>query len=238
MEENVQQSKMKTRIKFLALFVVLVVLPIGTWYYTKAGFDYYKTMTAELQEYGQVPVFALKDHNGEVLKKENLKGRLVVAGFIDLNEPKSNTLASQTQKLYDQFKDRDDVVFIFFAGDSDANSISKLNDFAQANGLTDEEQCFFLSGSASEVNALLSNGYKWPRDYGKENRETPYELSSTSTNHESYYPYLVLADTSLTIRNYYAYEDNKSMARLVEHLAILLPNRGGGKPELRREEEK
>lgn len=230
------KSKAKRIIELTALALTLIVLPIATYMYTSKGWDYFMEMKGELHQYGPLPAFALQDQSGQILETEDVKGRLVVSSFLRLGDEKSNFMVSQVAKLYDQFKNKDVVVFLFYVLNPDGNTVTTLDAFAQANGLTDEEQCFFLTGDQSKVASVLANGYKWPTDYGKKDREEPYQLSSSST--DSYYPYVVLSDTSAVIRNYYAFEDNKAMGRLVEHIALMLPNRGKGKPVIRREEEK
>ena len=106
MEENKNQTGTtgKHKLHFAALFLILVILPIGTWYYTKSGFDYFKSMVGELHEYGKIPTFSLSDQNGEILQLEDIKGHLTVSSFIDLENDKSKVVASQIQKLYDQLE--------------------------------------------------------------------------------------------------------------------------------------
>jgi len=232
------KTKAKRMIELAALALTLIVLPIGTYLYTSKGWDYFQEMKGELHEYGQLPDFALEDQTGQVLEVEDVKGRIVVSSFMKAGAEKSDFLVSQVAKLYDQFKDTDVVVFLFYILNPESTTVASLNNFAQASGLTDEEQCFFLTGDPSKMESVLANGYKWPTDYGKKNREEPYQLSSNSTEGESYYPYVVLSDTSNVIRNYYSFEDNRAMGRLVEHIALMLPNRGKGKPVVRREVEK
>lgn len=237
-EKRTTKTKAKRMIELIALALTLIVLPVGTYLYTSKGFDYFMEMKGELHQYEQLPAFALQDQSGQVLELEDVKGRLVISSFMKLGDEKSNFMVSQVAKLYDQFKDTDIVVFLFYVLNPNANTVATLKDFAKANGLTDEEQCFFLTGDQAKVESLLANGYKWPTDYGKKNREEPYQLSSSSTDGDSYYPYVILSDTSSVIRNYYSFEDNRAMGRLVEHIALMLPNRGKGKPVVRREEEK
>lgn len=239
MEENrTTKTKAKRMIELTALAITLIVLPIGTYLYTSRGFDYFMEMKGELHEYEQMPTFALQDHTGQTLELEDVKGRLVISSFMNLNDEKSELMVSQVAKLYDQFKDSDIVVFLFYVLNANPNSVNTLNDFANAYGLTDEEQCFFLAGEEGQIATLLSNGYKWPTDYGKKDREEPYQLATNSTAGDGYYPYVVLSDTSSVIRNYYKFEDGKAMGRLVEHIALMLPNRGKGKPVVQREEER
>ncbi len=237
-EKRTGKTKAKRIIELTALALTLIVLPLGTYIYTSKGWDYFMEMKGELHEYGPLPTFAFQDQSGEILETADVKGRLVVSAFMKLGDEKSNLMVSQMAKLYDQFKEKDVVVFLFYVLNPTTNAVSTLEDFAQANGLTDEEQCFFLTGEQNKVAAILADGYKWPTDYGKKDRENPYQLSASSTDGDSYYPYVVLSDTSAVIRNYYAFEDNKAMGRLVEHIALMLPNRGKGKPVVRREEEK
>jgi len=237
-EKRTTKTKVKRIIELTALAITLIVLPVGTYLYTSQGFDYFMEMKGELHEYGELPAFALQDQSGQTLELEDVKGRLVVSSFMKLGDEKGNYMVKQMAKLYDQFKDSDVVVFLIYIFDPKTNSVASLNDFAQANGLTDEEQCFFLRGEEGKVEAVLANGYKWPTDYGKKNREEPYQLASGSTTGDTYYPYVILSDTSAVIRNYYAFENNKEMGRLVEHIALMLPNRGKGKPVVRREEER
>ncbi len=235
MAENTPPSGKRRAIQLGALFFILVVLPLGTLYYTRSGHEYYKELISEFHDYGQMPAFQFTSHQGQTITNATVKGKLVVAGFFSPDDPKSLFLGQQLAKLHRNFDDDNRVLFLLHSLHSPSND--RLEAFAQKTGLTDVEQCHLLTSSQQDIYNHLNKGFQWPDDYGKSDRSTPYRMRRVDPSVGTY-PYLVLVDTRSNIRNYYAFEDNRAMARLVEHMALLAPGRGDKDPELVRDKEK
>ena len=122
------------------------------------------------------PLFNFEAHNGQTLTENDLKKKLVIAAFFSIDDPQSEFLATQINKLHEQFDDRNEVLFLLHTLNPENDSIDRLQVFAQTAGLTDEEQCYLLTGTQQSIYKHLSSGFKWPEDYGKTDRSTPYQL--------------------------------------------------------------
>jgi hypothetical protein len=154
-----------------------------------------------------------------------LQGKLTIAGFLKVSGASAGIEADfgeNLRKLHEQFDERRDVIFLLhITGDSTA--VRHIGDFAERYGLADEEQVFFVTGGRPDLETLARQGYRLPFKEG----ESPAQN-----------PYLVFAETSLTIRRYYDVRRIEEVRRLVEQIAILLPREKEPEPELRREREK
>jgi peroxiredoxin len=231
------ESKQKRVIKLSALFFILIVLPLGTALFTRGGGEYFKEMISELHDYRELPDFQFQAHNGQVISKDKLKGKLAVIAFFSLDDPKAALIAGQVQKLHQSFDNDNEVLFLMHTLNPEEDSMEELKVFAESNGLRDEEQCYVLSSSQQAVYNYLAEGFKWPTNYADRDLTTPLQFEDVPANLKSY-PYFVITNTGGMIKNYYNYEDNKVMARLIEHLALMLPSRTDDDPELVREKEK
>jgi hypothetical protein len=60
--------RLKTVYQTVALLFLLVIFPMGSWYYLKTGFAYRKNALNELKPYGNLNSFELKDVNVNVFK--------------------------------------------------------------------------------------------------------------------------------------------------------------------------
>ena len=234
---NRKPSSTKRALQVLALLLILVILPIGTLYYTSSGNDYFKEMISELHEYGTIPPFEFVAHNGQTMNEEKTKDKLVVNAFFSLDDPKTKLLGTQIKKLHGQFADKNEVLFLLYTLNPEEDTVEELQQFAQSAGLTDEEQCYLLTGTQQEIHDHLANGFKWPVNFDTRDITTKLEFGPIPDNIKAY-PYIVVADKESVIRNYYDFENNNKMSRLVEHLALLLPSRVDNDPELKRELEK
>ena len=85
--------------------------------------------------------------------------------------------------------------------------------------------------------SLFTNGYKIPL-FDERTEDGKIPLKSIPVPIPDEYPYFVLIDSSLMIRNYYNINDQESMDRMVEHLAIILPREKKSKAVLRPPKEK
>ena len=213
----------------MALLLFLVGLPLGSWYYLQAGFDYHKELMAELQNYGRIPEFSLVDQNGDTLNREDLAEKTVIVSFF--NEEK--TTMQHIQKYHSQFHDRNDVLFVAHSlkPRSESNLKSILSDYDLNN-----DQTILLTGEKDELLKVLGKGYQVP-DINKRGEDMIIPRNDALSMPDEY-PYFILVDNSGTIRNYYAVNDEKSMTRLIEHLALILPRKSEEEAVLKRETEK
>lgn len=228
-------NKTKKNIQTAAFILFIIGLPMMSWYYLQAGFDYHKELMAELNNYGRVPEFALVDHTGDTLTREKVQGKLMVVNFFNRKKKSFNSTMDYMRRMTSQFHDRNDLVFAAHALETDIR-IDQLNALSKKEEL-EHPQIKFLKGNQKELLALLAKGYQVP-NFEKRGEDLVLPRSNDLINLPDEYPYFVLVDESGTIRNYYQVEDEKSVTRLVEHLAIILPRKAEEKAELKREKEK
>jgi hypothetical protein len=209
MAGNKKRWTRKKIMQFAGLFLFLVALPAGSWYYLKKGLDYRLAALEELGDHGKIPAFSLQTADGRIVSDADLQGRITIAGFLSLrNEELSAAFGENLRKLHLQFDERPDVLLLNIVVDSSEFPSDEISRFAAKYELTDTAQCLFPGGDPSGVEKSTFEGFRLslPEDI-------PLEES----------PYLMLVDTNRTIRRYYNVTRPEEVKRLVEHLAIILP---------------
>ncbi len=199
---------MRKAFQFAALFLLLVGLPAGSWYYLQKGLDYRLETMGQLTDHGDFKLLASSSDD------EETKASVKVINFLAADP---NVRAQQgllLSKLYEQFDKREDFQLVTFW---DSTAFSGLEEFRTEFGLEEEPQCSFqpLAGA---------NWDRFVQTYEKES-SVPAE-------------YMALVDIEGNIRNFYAQKEEEKVKDLVEHIALLLPMKKQDKPELRREIEK
>ncbi|GJM33183.1 MAG: hypothetical protein DHS20C18_21840 [Saprospiraceae bacterium] len=189
--------------------MLLIGFPAISWYYLRTGLDYRMEALSELDDLGKIPGFELTNYNQLRVSNANLRGKVVVANFLSVNQSESSNLkGGYLNKLHDQFDERKDVVFVNYLIEEEVDSSGKAAEFAQKFELTDPDQCYFLSGEPTLISQLAKEGFHLP---------LTDDMALTDN------PFMILADTSQTIRKIYDVRDAKQVARLVEHIALILP---------------
>ncbi len=211
MSERKKKNRKTGWIQVAALFFLLIVLPAGSWFYLKSGFDYRLSALEEMKDFGKIPDFQLQTHTQEPLTDQDVRDKVVIANFLTLGNPELRQRYGENLfKLHEQFDDRSDLVFLIHGLNNDSSATaSDLARFATEFGILDEDQCFFLTGSFDEMQRLATEGYQLPLE------EEGVALADS--------PFFALADTSSNIRNYYSVREQARLQKLVEHTAILLP---------------
>jgi hypothetical protein len=209
--------------QIMALMLLLVAFPAISWYYLQIGLDYRLETLKDLGDHGKIPDFELVTYKLDTLDREYIDHSMVVASFFDLeNETLSTAFGENLRKLHEQFDSRDDLFFLHHVL-GDMQEAKKINAFENKYELTDETQCFFLVEGRPSIEQLAREGYQLPLGEGMTLADNPY---------------LVLADTTGTIRRYYDVRKNEEVKRLVEHIAILLPHQKEKDLVFKREREK
>ncbi|HMO38030.1 MAG TPA: hypothetical protein PKC76_01535 [Saprospiraceae bacterium] len=194
---------LKAIVSTVALLFLLVILPLGSWYYLQTGLEYRKAAMSELQDYGKVPPLQLVRHDGDTLHQEAMLGKIVLAAFLDLQAAGQTARTGELlAKLHDQFDERQDVAFLIHLLDATATK-QGIDDFAANYTLQDSLQCYFLTGDAEAMRTLAREVYK--------------------IDDEKLDNYFALADTKGMVRRQYDTRQPADMTRLVEHIALLMP---------------
>ena len=231
-------SQKKNPIQVLFLSLMLIVLPLGSWYFLNKGQTYYENAISELQDYGPMPDFQLQTQSEQELTKADVENKMAIVAFINPESTGTDQVMKNLALTHKQFDKRNDVVFLIHLLSEEVQTPEAMQAIAQQYQLTDEAQCYFLTASNSTIQNLVKQGYQIPDLNSKSAEQTKYSLQQGNKTKVENYPYLVLIDIGQHIRNYYDATSKESVGRMVEHIALKLPVEAEEDPELKREKEK
>ncbi|MFK8102715.1 MAG: hypothetical protein AB8G15_09325 [Saprospiraceae bacterium] len=222
-EENSKSpSKLKVYIRNTALIMLIFVMPLVSWYYLSSGLNYQKEARAELKEYAIFPKFDFQTQYGTNLTQDSLKRKISVIHFFSKQDKNVEETMEKLSLIYDQFKERNDVLFLNFCLDEEVAADFSFRTYGVEKKLNDLVQCFFLQRNDPTVSNLLLQNIQTPVA-AKENPTDEFQLQATNLPKGESYPFLLLVDEHQIIRNYYQIEKDPAMGRLVEHMAMILP---------------
>ncbi|MEL7021518.1 MAG: hypothetical protein AAGK47_07920 [Bacteroidota bacterium] len=196
-----QRSKSRNVFQILALFLMLVILPFGSFYYLRKGFNYQKAAWAELQDRAVVPRFELRDLRGNIVDSDSLSRKIVVANFVSYDDLKDNALwVERFQQLSGQFHDRKEFEIISYLTDKDSLAANERAALLEGSGLRNPEQWHVLYGNSREVQKMADQ----------------FQFPNAAS------PYFALIDT-LMVKNYYRADQLEEFSRMSQHIALILP---------------
>lgn len=194
---------------FSVLFVILVVLPLGSWYYLRGGLNWRKQAQAELQDYGKIRTVPIIYSDGT--KDDLIKGKVCVIHFFGANPElteENRTILDTGERLFQQFgykpgATQDEFRLVMVAQGGTAEFKTHAQTLPSAEYVN-----WVWTGALGSWNTILFNSFDL---YCQTNGITPYSH------------FYALADTSGTIRRFYNAMDEKEVGRMVEQIALLLP---------------
>jgi len=217
-----EKKEKKLVIQFVMLMLLLAVTPIGTYFWMREGVDYRTERLAELKDYGQVGQFQAVDAKGMPFDTTNIGGKMALVIFLPENRSKTKELMTRIElvehQMEEQLDQRKDMLFLFYTTTS-----TDLDAYAKELMAKENDKFVFVKVTAAEMNRLKEETYQTKQ--GK------------ALGVESEYV-LVLADLKSKIRHYYNPMKNADMGKLVEHMAIVLPQDKDKDIVFRRESEK
>lgn len=232
-------EKNYSKVQLFAVLTILIIFPILSWVYLKAGLDYQREARAELINYGELPEFRFTNFKGEEFNKDSLKSEMAILSFIGENENYNKTMLEMMQQLHTQFGKSNNLQFLVMPLLRSKASVTYLQNLANEYQLNDEVQHHFLSGIVSNIQLWLGEEIKIPTEKIVDEKEvTTWKLESNASQAINDYPFFVLVDTAHTIRNYYNYTNYDEVKRMVEHIAIILPQPKERDAIIQREKEK
>lgn len=196
--------------RLVILFVLLVVLPAGSWYYLSGGLNWRKKAVGELRMYAKIPPVMVIPPVGE--RFNDLESKVCIIynfGYEpDLNDT-TKLVMDTYQNLFTQFglysdeTVRPDLRFVpLFEGGT-----AEFRSYYQTLASSDYAS-WRRSGGIGQWRTILENSYEqFCRDEGI--KPAP--------------AYYALTDTSGHIRRFYNAMKPNEVGRMVEHIAILLP---------------
>lgn len=219
MEETQEKKSWARTIQISILLFIIVVSPALSWYYLRSGVAYRKSSLAELKDYGAMSFHDWKLVNHKPISADSLTGRIVIVNIVNPTTSLGTKSTEKMNKLFEQFKDRRDVVLCTFLTDFDSlNTIA----FAQKNNPKRYVNYWFSSTSGENYKQLVEG----------------LKLSQKGDFSASECPYMVYIDMKGIVRNFYDVNDNMQLGRLVEHIAMKLTIDPFDTPEIKRVQEK
>ncbi|MFN0015601.1 MAG: hypothetical protein ACKVU2_13725 [Saprospiraceae bacterium] len=204
-----QVSKKRKTYIAAVLFLVLVVLPAGSWYYLSGGMKWRKQAQAELQNYGKIRGAQVIYPDGT---KENMLAEKVCVIYYfgsnpDLTEMNKKILDTG-ERLYTQFGFKpgnayDDFRMVMVAQHGSAEFRTHAQTLPSADFAN-----WVWTGAVGSWKTIMVNAYDL---FCQKNNVRPSDF------------YFALADSTGTIRCFYDATSEKEIGRMVEHIALLLP---------------
>lgn len=206
--KNTTHLNRKNIIQTLLLLLLLVGLPLGSWYYLREGYNYRKTIMDQLQNLGSLPAVELPDHRDSLIRFAGFKGKALVVADVKTGD---DAALEALRNIGDQFAESRAVSIAVLAPDSSAAAM----------------QAPFQSAAELQPGLfhVLKNGSAQAEQLRK---NLPFSGRSN----------VALADTSLVVRQVYDLSNAQDIRRLVEHLVIVIPSKRTPKPVLKRPTEK
>ncbi len=201
---------LKKSVQLLALFLLLVALPAGSWYYLSRGMDYRRTAIRELENLRAMSPLTVYTLKGDTIGEQIFGRAATVVGELDLQKKDSERAVAELGKIHAQFDARKDVLFLLLAAPADSASLAEL---LKVHKLDDPEQVFLT-----------------PRDLAPDFGFKEVDKSGSSA-------FVAVLDTAGQVRQYYDFRDGSRVKRLVEHLTILKPIIDREQAVLKREKE-
>lgn len=212
-----EETEVKSSSPFSKLVVygivglLLVVFPAISYIYLKDGFKWRVQAQSELQDYGKIRAAYVVWQDGS--KEDLLKGKVcVVHQFEEQPDltPANQRIIDLCEELHKQYgfkpgSDQNDFRLAMVAEGQTAAFKSYIDAKPSAEMAT-----WVWTGGMGSWTTILKNGFDY---YCIKNNITPYE------------DYFALTDTSGVIRRFYNAQDPAEVDRMVQQIALLLPNK-------------
>lgn len=187
----------KRLLQTIIVLAILVVFPIGSWYFLQKGFDFTKEKYEKLDSLGQAVLDTFQLQNDENFTTAALKGHLSLVG--NLHNASKEELAI-IEGFWKKFDDRKDFIFLFY--DSDTTVYSQHAVFKEYDFYRDEEQVKIANRTGLTSEEFFKR----------------FQLDSSLHSNE-----LILVDTGMEVRGRYDISDPEDRDLIVSHIVFLLP---------------
>ncbi|TVR80440.1 MAG: hypothetical protein EA409_08400 [Saprospirales bacterium] len=199
----------KSLIRLLVVLLILALFPFLSWYYLQKGIDYRMEAISELSDFGKFHWLDGYDEGGRFVDNAYFEGKFIIASVVDGNRQEVDLLQSRYLGLIEQFGSRDEVIYLNILP-SDLN----IYDYA-----------------LERLEELGSRGFHRNQIVMTFTREEIANLSdvwaSEKDNALGIEKYIIFFNDKGIATQIYDFREENRVARLVEHVAMNLPNRPG-----------
>lgn len=212
--------KGKNPIQAILLLAFLVLVPLGSWYYLRMGYDYRKEALDQMRDLGPFPVLNANTVDGKLNVVDSLEGKMVIAHVLSTaNEDLTSKYGKAVKELHEQFKFTNRLAIVTLGADPTVDTPERLSKFAQQYELEKQPHYYLIAPDSNGVESIAKQLY-FP------------ELDLKNSI------YFALADTSKTVKNHYVITDEESVRELVVHTAMFMPKSPRRRVIFKRETEK
>ncbi len=204
----------KSLIQFGLLFLILVVLPAGSFLYLKRGLDFRKDVTSRMQDYGKLTTFP-GNPLFEVVP-DSLAGRLWFVAQIDLAAAEDAAVFQrEMSKLVEQFDTTTTVSFVLVLSSAD-DDMDRLQTFLRGSGVVGDGRTYVYQADTADWEKWQQQ-MQWPA--GKS-------------------PQIAVVTADRQINAYYSLRSQEDIGDLVRLGAMIMPRKKDKELIFKREVEK
>jgi len=195
--------------------ILFILLSTGKTNFIRLGYYGHKTthsITVNGKEktdtvYYSVPPFSGINQFGDSVSQKKYEGQIYVADFFYTHGGKNETvLTAEMQRVQNEFKNYDSILFISFSVDPLRDSVPALAAYAK-KALANSKRWSFIRGDQQKMYALQKNGYL---------------LSVKDSDNFLLSSKLVLVDKSKHIRGIYTGTSITDVNRLIDGIHVLI----------------
>lgn len=195
--------------KLPRLLFALALLPL---IFAAVYFARVNTRSPQLDDFGELPDFHLKESSGDYIDLARLRGHVWIANFMFTSCPaQCPMVTAKLKRLQDRLKDEANLRLVSFTVDPERDTPEVLAAYAERHG-ADRQKWFFVTGAQRDLNALSLNGFR----LGDGGAPTAHSFK------------LVLVDSAARVRGYYDGLDDRQVDSLAEDTRFLLHQRADG----------
>jgi hypothetical protein len=202
--ETTKPSKQKTILRGAILALILVVLPVISYYWLNSGFQLRKEALGKNANYGKVRSVPVIYPDGQ--KEDQIDGKVCVLHIFgetpDLTDDNRKILDT-CEKLFDQFGPNPYFRLTLVSKEPTSEFRSHCQKMPSSDFVT-----WAWSAAIGSWRTIIENGY---------------ESYCIAEDVKPVKEYFAVCDTSGQIRRYYNALDDKEIDRMAQHIAILLP---------------
>ena len=193
-------------VRLTVVLLILALFPFLSWYYLQQGIDYRMTALEELDEIGEFDWVNTYDVRDRFVGEAAFQNRYLVAGISPDDPSDIELLKSRWTGLIEQFGSRDDVVYVSVVNEDASNIEMAKKLLSEVFMGSNHRNHYIVVLSQEEIEHIQS---AW--------------LSGLQEELESADKYLVLFNDKGKAVGKYNFMEDARVARLVEHLSMILP---------------